>query len=36
MAREQSQMSKISTCLWFGRDAETAIRFYVSLVPVSA
>jgi predicted 3-demethylubiquinone-9 3-methyltransferase (glyoxalase superfamily) len=29
-------MSKVSTCLWFGKDAETAIRFYVSLVPGSS
>ncbi|MCB8836936.1 VOC family protein [Aurantimonas sp. VKM B-3413] len=28
-------MSKVSTCLWFERDAETAVRFYVSLVPGS-
>lgn len=28
-------MSKVSTCLWFGRDAEEAVRFYVSLVPNS-
>jgi predicted 3-demethylubiquinone-9 3-methyltransferase (glyoxalase superfamily) len=28
-------MSKISTCLWFGNDAEAAARFYVSLVPGS-
>lgn len=25
-------MPKVSTCLWFGRDAESAVRFYVSLV----
>ena len=25
-------MSKVSTCLWFGKDAETAVRFYVSIV----
>jgi predicted 3-demethylubiquinone-9 3-methyltransferase (glyoxalase superfamily) len=25
-------MPKISTCLWFGKDAETAVRFYTSLV----
>src|SRR3954447_6059965 len=24
-----------STCLWFGKDAEAAVRFYVSLVPDS-
>jgi predicted 3-demethylubiquinone-9 3-methyltransferase (glyoxalase superfamily) len=28
-------MSKVSTCLWFGKDAEMAVRFYVSLVPGS-
>lgn len=28
-------MSKVSTCLWFGADAEEAVRFYVSLVPGS-
>ena len=28
-------MSKVSTCLWFGKDAEAAVRFYVSLVPDS-
>ncbi len=28
-------MSKVSTCLWFGRDAEAAVRFYVSIVPDS-
>ena len=28
-------MSRVSTCLWFGKDAETAIRFYVSIVPDS-
>jgi len=28
-------MSKVSTCLWFGKDAEAAARFYVSLVPDS-
>jgi predicted 3-demethylubiquinone-9 3-methyltransferase (glyoxalase superfamily) len=25
-------MSKVSTCLWFGKDVEVAVRFYVSLV----
>ena len=25
-------MSKVSTCLWFEKDAEMAVRFYVSLV----
>ena len=29
-------MSKVSTCLWYGKDAETAVRFYVSLVPGSS
>jgi predicted 3-demethylubiquinone-9 3-methyltransferase (glyoxalase superfamily) len=29
-------MSKVSTCLWFGKDAEAAVRFYVSLVPHSS
>lgn len=29
-------MSKASTCLWFGKDAEAAVRFYVSIVPDSA
>jgi predicted 3-demethylubiquinone-9 3-methyltransferase (glyoxalase superfamily) len=28
-------MSKVSTCLWFGSDAEAAVRFYISLVPGS-
>jgi predicted 3-demethylubiquinone-9 3-methyltransferase (glyoxalase superfamily) len=28
-------MSNVSTCLWFGKDAEAAVRFYVSLVPNS-
>jgi predicted 3-demethylubiquinone-9 3-methyltransferase (glyoxalase superfamily) len=28
-------MSSVSTCLWFGKDGETAIRFYVSIVPDS-
>jgi len=28
-------MAKVSTCLWYGKDAETAVRFYVSLVPGS-
>ncbi len=28
-------MPKVSTCLWFARDAEAAVRFYVSLVPGS-
>ena len=29
-------MATISTCLWFGKDAEAAVRFYVSLVPGSS
>jgi predicted 3-demethylubiquinone-9 3-methyltransferase (glyoxalase superfamily) len=29
-------MGKVSTCLWFGKDAEAAVRFYVSLVLGSA
>jgi predicted 3-demethylubiquinone-9 3-methyltransferase (glyoxalase superfamily) len=29
-------MSKVSTCLWFGKDAEAAVRFYVSLLPGSS
>jgi predicted 3-demethylubiquinone-9 3-methyltransferase (glyoxalase superfamily) len=29
-------MSKVSTCLWFGNDAEAAVHFYVSLVPGSS
>ncbi len=29
-------MSNVSTCLWYGKDAELAVRFYVSLVPGSA
>ena len=28
-------MQKVSTCLWFNRDAEAAVRLYVSLVPDS-
>ncbi len=28
-------MSKITTCLWFDRNAEEAARFYVSLLPDS-
>ena len=28
-------MPKVSTCLWFGKDAEEAVRFYVSLLPGS-
>jgi predicted 3-demethylubiquinone-9 3-methyltransferase (glyoxalase superfamily) len=28
-------MSKASTCLWFGKDAEAAVRFYVSVIPDS-
>jgi len=29
-------MPKVSTCLWFGKDAEIAARLYVSLVPGSS
>ena len=29
-------MSNIRTCLWFGKDAAAAVRFYVSLVPGSS
>jgi len=29
-------MSKVSTCLWFGKDAEKAVRFYVSLIAGSS
>ena len=29
-------MSNVSTCLWYGKDAEMAARFYVSLVPGSS
>ncbi|BAU93871.1 3-demethylubiquinone-9 3-methyltransferase [Methylorubrum populi] len=28
-------MPNVSTCLWFGKDAEAAVRLYVSLVPDS-
>jgi predicted 3-demethylubiquinone-9 3-methyltransferase (glyoxalase superfamily) len=28
-------MAKVSTCLWFDRDAEAAVNFYVSLAPDS-
>jgi predicted 3-demethylubiquinone-9 3-methyltransferase (glyoxalase superfamily) len=28
-------LSKVSTCLWFGKDLEAAVKFYVSLVPGS-
>lgn len=28
-------MSRVSTCLWFGTEAEAAVRFYVSIVPDS-
>jgi predicted 3-demethylubiquinone-9 3-methyltransferase (glyoxalase superfamily) len=34
--KEIKTMSKVSTCLWFAKDAESAVRFYVSLVPNSA
>jgi predicted 3-demethylubiquinone-9 3-methyltransferase (glyoxalase superfamily) len=29
-------MSNVSTCLWYAKDAEAAVRFYVSLVPGSS
>jgi predicted 3-demethylubiquinone-9 3-methyltransferase (glyoxalase superfamily) len=29
-------MSKVSTCLWFGKAAEAAVSLYVSLVPGSS
>jgi predicted 3-demethylubiquinone-9 3-methyltransferase (glyoxalase superfamily) len=29
-------MSEVGTCLWFGKDAEAAVSFYVSTVPNSA
>jgi predicted 3-demethylubiquinone-9 3-methyltransferase (glyoxalase superfamily) len=29
-------MPKVSTCLWFGKDMDAAVRFYVSLVPGSS
>jgi predicted 3-demethylubiquinone-9 3-methyltransferase (glyoxalase superfamily) len=28
-------MPKVRTCLWFGKDLEAAVRFYVSLIPGS-
>lgn len=28
-------MARVSTCLWFGKEAEAAVRFYVSLIPDS-
>ena len=28
-------MAKVRTCLWYDKDAEPAVRFYVSLVPDS-
>ena len=28
-------MDRVRTCLWFGRDGESAVRFYVSIVPNS-
>jgi predicted 3-demethylubiquinone-9 3-methyltransferase (glyoxalase superfamily) len=28
-------MSEVSTCLWYGKDGENAVRFYVSLLPDS-
>ncbi len=29
-------MTQVSTCLWFGKDAEAAVTFYVATVPNSA
>lgn len=29
-------MSNVSTCLWFEKDGEAAVRFYVSLIPNSS
>ncbi|GEP01464.1 VOC family protein [Methylobacterium haplocladii] len=29
-------MSKVRTCLWFDKDGEAAVRFYVSIVPDSS
>jgi len=29
-------VANVSTCLWYGNDAEAAVRFYVSLVPGSS
>ncbi len=29
-------MAEVSTCLWFAKDGEAAVRFYVSVVPDSA
>lgn len=34
LSRERA-VSEVSTCLWFGRDVEAAVLFYVSLVPES-
>ncbi|WP_293856213.1 VOC family protein [uncultured Alsobacter sp.] len=31
----ETQRSRISHCLWFGRDAEEAARFYTALLPGS-
>ena len=31
----KASTTKASTCLWFGKDAETAVRLYVDLVPDS-
>ena len=33
---KRRRMPKVSTCLWFGTEAEMAARFYVSLVPGSS
>ena len=29
-------MPKVSTCLWFGKDAENAVQLYVSLLSESS
>ncbi len=34
-AQRGDAMSRVSTCLWFEKDAEAAVRFYVSAVPDS-
>jgi len=33
--RRSDNKPVVSTCLWFGKDAESAVRFYVSIVPDS-
>ena len=34
--KEIAAVSKVTTCLWFGTDAEMAVNHYISLVPGSA